>query len=92
MVSEYANELDFAKAVDQFDDVVSFARNSGRVAFKIEYRAADKRIADYFPDFIVKTGDRESWIVETKGASTSRTRRNGVGRSNGAKTRQGPAT
>ena len=60
-------ELDFAASLDQFRDVVSFARNSTRVAFKIEYQATDGRIADYFPDFVVKTGDREIWIVETKG-------------------------
>ncbi len=60
-------ELDFAASVDQFPDLISFARNSARIAFKIEYRATDGRIADYFPDFIVKTGDREVWVVETKG-------------------------
>jgi len=56
-----------ASTLDQFPDVVSFARNSARVAFKIEFRATDGRIADYFPDFIVKTGEHEVWIVETKG-------------------------
>jgi type III restriction enzyme len=67
VVGDSAIELDFAASLDQFPDVVSFARNSARVAFKIEYRATDGRIADYFPDFIVKTGPHEIWIVETKG-------------------------
>ena len=67
VVGDSALELDFAASVDQFPDVVSFARNSARIAFKIEYRATDGRIADYFPDFMVKTGDREVWVVETKG-------------------------
>ena len=66
-VTGNALELDFPAMLDQFPDVVSFARNSARLAFKIEYRATDGRIADYFPDFIVKTGDHEVWIVETKG-------------------------
>ena len=67
VVGDSALELDFAAMLDQFPDVASFARNSARIAFKIEYRATDGRIADYFPDFIVKTKDREVWIVETKG-------------------------
>lgn len=67
VVGDSALELDFAASVDQFPDVVSFARNSARIGFKIEYRATDGRIADYYPDFFVKTGDREVWIVETKG-------------------------
>jgi type III restriction enzyme len=67
VVGDSSLELDFAAALDQFPDVVSFARNSARVAFKIEYQATDGRIADYYPDFIVKTGERETWIVETKG-------------------------
>ncbi|MGA8714878.1 MAG: type III restriction endonuclease subunit R, partial [Roseiarcus sp.] len=67
IVGDSALELDFAASVDQFPDVISFARNSARIAFKIEYQATDGRIADYFPDFFVKTGDREVWIVETKG-------------------------
>ncbi len=70
VVADNALELDFAASVDQFPDVVSFARKaraSPSRSFKIEYRATDGRIADYFPDFIVKTGDREVWVVETKG-------------------------
>ena len=67
VVGDSALELDFAAMLDQFPDVASFARNSAGVAFKIEYRTTDGRIADYFPDFIVKTSDGEVWIVETKG-------------------------
>ncbi|HKN29505.1 MAG TPA: DEAD/DEAH box helicase family protein [Roseiarcus sp.] len=67
VVGDSSLELDFAASLDQFPDVASFARNSARIAFKIEYQATDGRIADYFPDFIVKTGYREVWIVETKG-------------------------
>lgn len=67
IVGDSALELDFAASVDQFPDVVSFARNSARIAFKIEYQATDGRIADYFPDFIVRTSDGVVSIVETKG-------------------------
>jgi type III restriction enzyme len=49
VVGDSSLELDFAAALDQFPDVVSFARNSARVAFKIEYQATDGRIADIFP-------------------------------------------
>ena len=67
IVGDSALELDFAASVDQFPDVVSFARNSARIAFKIEYQATDGRIADYFPDFVVRTSDGVVSIVETKG-------------------------
>jgi type III restriction enzyme len=67
VVADSALELDFAASLDQFPDVVSFVKNSARVAFKIEYQATDGRIADYFPDFIVKTEDGRAWIAETKG-------------------------
>jgi type III restriction enzyme len=67
IVGDSALELDFAASVDQFPDVVSFARNSARIGFKIEYQATDGRIADYFPDFFVRTSDGVVSIVETKG-------------------------
>ena len=53
--------------LDSCDDIVSFVKNSQSTNFRIEYRNADGRIANYYPDFIVKRRDEEIWIVETKG-------------------------
>lgn len=64
-------ELEFASYCEnRFADVFSFAKNTigdGGVNFKIEYQAADGNIREYFPDFFVKTNDKNVFIVETKG-------------------------
>ena len=88
IVGDSALELDFAASVDQFPDVVSFARNSARIAFKIEYQATDGRIADYFPDFVVRTSDGASRSSRPRGGSTSKTRRSGADWFNGARMRR----
>ena len=60
-------ELAFAKFLDDAPDVVSFAKNYLAVGFKIDYVRANGELANYVPDFIVKTQDGTVWIVETKG-------------------------
>jgi type III restriction enzyme len=62
-------ELLFAAFLDKCPDadVISFAKNYFSVSFKIDYVKADGSISNYYPDFIVKTGDRDVYIVETKG-------------------------
>jgi type III restriction enzyme len=64
-------ELKFAASCEnRFADVISFAKNTmgdGGVNFKMEYQAQDGNIREYFPDFFVKTSDKETYIVETKG-------------------------
>ena len=35
--------------------------------FKIDYKNADGTIANYYPDFFVKTDEKTVYIVETKG-------------------------
>ena len=62
-------ELDFAAFLDKCadEDVVSYAKNYFSVNFKIDYVRADGSISNYYPDFIVRTGDRNVYVVETKG-------------------------
>lgn len=60
-------ELEFASFLDGCEDLVSFIKNSQSTFFKIEYRAADGSISNYYPDFIVKQDSKTVWIVETKG-------------------------
>lgn len=64
-------ELEFAAYCEnRFNDVIAFAKNTmgdGGVNFKIEYQAKDGNIREYFPDFFVKTTDKDIFIVETKG-------------------------
>lgn len=60
-------ELRFARFLDDATDVVAFAKNYLAVGFRIDYVKTDGDLADYVPDFIVKTDDGAVWIVETKG-------------------------
>ena len=64
-----ALELKFAAFLDKCADadVVSYTKNYFSVNFKIDYVRADGSISNYYPDFIVRTGARDFYIVETKG-------------------------
>jgi len=67
VVGDSALELNFARFLDGCGDIISFAKNAQNTGFSIEYRTADGSISNYTPDFIVKRGADEVWIVETKG-------------------------
>ncbi len=67
VIGDNAFELEFAAFLDSSDDIVSFAKNSMGVGFKIEYRTATGGIANYYPDFLVKQTPMDIWIIETKG-------------------------
>lgn len=60
-------ELLFASFLEDCKDVTSFAKNYLAVHFKIDYVNATGDISNYYPDFIVKTSEKEIFIVETKG-------------------------
>ena len=60
-------ELEFVSFMEDCEDIVSYAKNYFTVHFKIDYRDASGEIRDYYPDFIVKTSEKELYIVETKG-------------------------
>jgi len=47
--------------------VVSHAKNYIAVQFKLDYVNADGGIAHYYPDFLVKMGQKKHVVVETKG-------------------------
>jgi type III restriction enzyme len=60
-------ELLFASFLENCPDVISYVKNYMAVHFKLDYIKADGNISDYYPDFFVKTNDKEIFIVETKG-------------------------
>jgi type III restriction enzyme len=60
-------EIDFTKFLDRAEDVKSFA-SLHKIGFFIEYRDSKGNFHQgYYPDFIVKTRDEKSFIIETKG-------------------------
>jgi len=60
-------ELEFASFLDGCEDVLAFAKNYFAVHFKLDYVNADGDISNYYPDFFVKTSEKQVYIVETKG-------------------------
>ncbi|MBI4660687.1 MAG: hypothetical protein HY735_17765 [Verrucomicrobia bacterium] len=60
-------ELRFAAILEEAPDVQAFAKNYLAIGFKLDYVKANSDLANYTPDFIVRTGDRMVWLVETKG-------------------------
>jgi len=60
-------ELLFASFLENCSDVVSYAKNYMAVHFNIDYVNADGNISNYYPDFFVKTDDKNIYIIETKG-------------------------
>lgn len=63
-------ELTFADFIENCDDVISFSKNfqnKEASALRIEYKNSEGLIANYYPDFFVKTDDKTVYIIETKG-------------------------
>jgi len=60
-------ELQFAAFLEKCDDVISHSKIYLAMGYKLDYVNADGDISNYYPDFVVKVTDRETFIVETKG-------------------------
>ncbi len=60
-------ELTFAAFLEAAPDVQAFAKNYLAVGFKLDYVKANGDLANYVPDFVVRTQDGTVWLVETKG-------------------------
>ena len=60
-------ERDYAKFLDEAEDVFAFAKLPFQFGFTIAYTDTRANIRNYFPDFIVKLSDDNYWVVETKG-------------------------
>jgi type III restriction enzyme len=60
-------ELRFASFLEAAPDVQAFAKNYLAVGFRVDYVRASGDLANYHPDFIIRTVDGAVWLVETKG-------------------------
>ena len=67
VVGDSQFELEFASFLDGCSDIISFAKNTYNVHFKMEYVGEDGNIHDYYPDFLVKKDNQNVYVVETKG-------------------------
>ena len=53
--------------MENLPDVISFTKNYENIGFKLDYVNAEGRLANYYPDFIIKLDDNSYFIIETKG-------------------------
>ncbi|HEV2579343.1 MAG TPA: hypothetical protein VGT44_00710, partial [Ktedonobacteraceae bacterium] len=60
-------EFEFARFLDNAKDVEAFSKLPQQFGFSIEYTDNNANLRYYYPDFVVKTGTGEMWLVETKG-------------------------
>jgi type III restriction enzyme len=60
-------EKEFAKFLQDVDDVERFAKLPEQFHFTIEYTDAAGNLRYYEPDFVVVTNDGAHYLVETKG-------------------------
>lgn len=60
-------ELQFASFLEKADDVIAYTKNYFAVNFKLDYVNSTGDISNYYPDFIVKTTNKNIYVVETKG-------------------------
>lgn len=62
-------EYNFVKILEDCTDIISYIRNYAkkRDFFSVSYINKEGRIADFWPDFIVKANEQNYYIVETKG-------------------------
>ena len=63
------NDLEnrFGMLMENLPDVISFTKNYENIGFKLDYVNAEGRLANYYPDFIIKLDDNSYFIIETKG-------------------------
>jgi type III restriction enzyme len=60
-------ELAFAAFLEAAPDVQAYGKNYLAVGFKIEFVRSNGELSTYTPDFLVRTGEGDVWVVETKG-------------------------
>lgn len=60
-------ETAFVELCGKASDVAAFAKNAGPQCLRIDYLADGVRLAFYTPDFLVRTGPSNYYLVETKG-------------------------
>jgi len=63
-------ERDFAKFLDNANDVEAFAKLPQAFGFSIEYTDGAMNLRSYYPDFVAVDDKDVRWLLETKGAET----------------------
>jgi type III restriction enzyme len=61
-------ERDFARFLDNAEDVNAFAKLPQPFGFSIDYTDSGMNLRSYYPDFVAIDKKQTRWILETKGA------------------------
>lgn len=61
-------ERDFAKLLENAEDVKAFAKLPQPFGFSIDYTDSGMNLRSYYPDFVAVDGKQVRWLIETKGA------------------------
>ncbi len=61
-------EREFARFMDNAEDVKAFAKLPQPFGFAIDYTDSGMNLRSYYPDFVAIDGKQTHWILETKGA------------------------
>ena len=64
-------ERDFARFLDNADDVRAFAKLPQPFGFSIDYTDAGMNLRSYYPDFVAADQQGTNWLIETKGMETA---------------------
>jgi type III restriction enzyme len=64
-------EKDFARFLDNADDISAFAKLPQPFGFSIDYVDLGMNLRSYYPDFVARDSAGEHWLIETKGMESS---------------------
>jgi len=64
-------EKEFARFLENADDVRTFAKLPQPFGFSIDYTDAGMNLRSYYPDFVAVDKQETHWLIETKGMETT---------------------
>lgn len=67
IITDSGFEDDFARRLEEYNDIISYAKNYPAINFYIQYQDRNGKISRYYPDFLVKTSEDKIYVIETKG-------------------------
>lgn len=64
-------ERDFARFLENAEDVTAFAKLPQPFGFSIDYVDAGMNLRSYYPDFVALDSGGQHWLIETKGMESA---------------------
>lgn len=64
-------ERDFARFLENAEDVSAFAKLPQPFGFSIDYVDSGMNLRSYYPDFVALDSDGHHWLIETKGMESA---------------------